>query len=173
MELTVNKSSKLKIIKRYQNRKLYDTQQSCYVTLDDIARMIRTNEEILVIDNKSKSDITSSTLLQILFESEKRASQYAPISILRDIIQHGNGGISGYLCKLGAFSSDLLSKQTYAKHSVDHVLSENSKSIPPLGLNLNFTTETDASSKSVADKAILFGSDNVPATLLPGHKLEY
>ena len=45
-----------KIIKRYQNRKLYDTQQSCYVTLDDIAKMIRTNEDVMVIDNKTKND---------------------------------------------------------------------------------------------------------------------
>jgi polyhydroxyalkanoate synthesis repressor PhaR len=55
-----------KVIKRYQNRKLYDTQQSCYVTLEDIAKMIRNNEDVLVIDNKSKKDITSSTLTQII-----------------------------------------------------------------------------------------------------------
>ena len=56
--LVINKlNSKTKIIKRYQNRKLYDTQQSCYVTLDDIAKMIRLNEDVVVIDNKSKIDI--------------------------------------------------------------------------------------------------------------------
>ena len=49
--MTTKPNSKVKIIKRYQNRKLYDTQQSCYVTLDDIAKMIRTNEEVMVIDN--------------------------------------------------------------------------------------------------------------------------
>ena len=43
-----------KIIKRYQNRKLYDTQQSCYVTLDDIAKMIRADEDVMVIDNKTE-----------------------------------------------------------------------------------------------------------------------
>ena len=43
-------TTKVKIIKRYQNRKLYDTQQSCYVTLDDIAKMIRASEEVMVID---------------------------------------------------------------------------------------------------------------------------
>ena len=66
-------NKKLKIIKRYQNRKLYDTQQSCYVTLDDIAKMIRNNEEVKVIDNKTKNDITASTLTQIVFESEKKS----------------------------------------------------------------------------------------------------
>jgi polyhydroxyalkanoate synthesis repressor PhaR len=99
-------STKTKIIKRYQNRKLYDTQQSCYVTLDDIAKMIRTNEDVMVIDNKTKNDITAATLTQIIFEAEKKASQYAPLFTLREIIQNANGSISSYLAKLGAFPKD-------------------------------------------------------------------
>ncbi len=95
-----------KVIKRYQNRKLYDTQQSCYVTLDDIAKMIRSNEEVTIVDNKTKRDITASTLAQIIFESEKKASDYAPLTVLRDIIQHTNGSMSGYLAKLGVFKAE-------------------------------------------------------------------
>lgn len=98
--------SNVKIIKRYQNRKLYDTQQSCYVTLEDIAKMIRNNEEVMVIDNKTKRDITAATLTQIIFEAEKKASEYAPLNTLREIIQHGNGSISSYLAKLGAFPAN-------------------------------------------------------------------
>jgi polyhydroxyalkanoate synthesis repressor PhaR len=110
--MIMNKAnSKVKIIKRYQNRKLYDTQQSCYVTLDDIAKMIRTNEEVMVIDNKSKNDITAATLTQIIFEAEKKASQYAPLFTLREIIQSGNGSISNFLAKLGAFPQDYMTKQ--------------------------------------------------------------
>jgi polyhydroxyalkanoate synthesis repressor PhaR len=111
MNTTVKASMRMKIIKRYQNRKLYDTQQSCYVTLDDIAKMIRNNEEVMVIDNKSKNDITAATLTQIIFESEKKASQYAPLFTLREIIQTGNGSISGFLAKLGAFPADYAEKQ--------------------------------------------------------------
>ncbi len=88
-----------KVIKRYQNRKLYDTQQSCYVTLEDIAKMIRANEEVLVVDNKTKKDITSSTLTQIIFEAEKKAKNYISIETLREIIQTGTGSISSYLEK--------------------------------------------------------------------------
>ena len=88
-----------KVIKRYQNRKLYDTQQSCYVTLEDIAKMIRNNEEVLVVDNKTKKDITSSTLTQIIFEAEKKAKNYISIETLREIIQTGTGSISSYLEK--------------------------------------------------------------------------
>ena len=106
-EMILNKTStRTKIIKRYQNRKLYDTQQSCYVTLDDIAKMIRNSEDVMVIDNKTKNDITAATLTQIIFEAEKKASQYAPLFTLREIIQNGNGSISAYLAKLGAFPKD-------------------------------------------------------------------
>ncbi len=114
-------NSKTKIIKRYQNRKLYDTQQSCYVTLDDIAKMIRTNEDVMVIDNKTKNDITAATLTQIIFEAEKKASQYAPLFTLREIIQNANGSISSYLAKLGAFPKD------YAKVETVAVAHENGK----------------------------------------------
>lgn len=104
-----------KIIKRYQNRKLYDTQQSCYVTLDDIAKMIRSSEDVMVIDNKTKNDITAATLTQIIFEAEKKASQYAPLFTLREIIQNGNGSISSFLAKLGAFPQDYAEKQAKAQ----------------------------------------------------------
>ena len=50
----------VKVIKRYQNRKLYDTNQSCYVTLDEIAQMIRNGDDLQVIDNKTKADITAT-----------------------------------------------------------------------------------------------------------------
>lgn len=114
--MTTNRpNAKTKIIKRYQNRKLYDTQQSCYVTLDDIAKMIRTSEDVMVIDNKTKNDITAATLTQIIFESEKKASQYAPLFTLREIIQNGNGSISSYLAKLGAFPQDYAEKQAAAQ----------------------------------------------------------
>lgn len=96
-------TNRAKIVKRYQNRKLYDTQQSCYVTLDDIAKMIRANENVIVIDNKTKNDITAATLTQIIFEAEKKAGQHSPLSTLREIIQYKNGSISAYLAKLGAF----------------------------------------------------------------------
>jgi polyhydroxyalkanoate synthesis repressor PhaR len=102
-ETTSKAGARTKIIKRYQNRKLYDTQQSCYVTLDDIAKMIRNKEDVMVIDNKTKNDITAATLTQIIFEAEKKSAQYAPLFTLREIIQNGNGSISSYLAKLGAF----------------------------------------------------------------------
>lgn len=124
--LSTNQDStkKVKIIKRYQNRKLYDTQQSCYVTLDDIAKMIRADEDVMVIDNKTKNDITSATLTQIIFESEKKASQYAPLFTLREIIQHANGSISSYLAKLGAFPKEYIVKSAQPSTSSSKSTSE-------------------------------------------------
>jgi polyhydroxyalkanoate synthesis repressor PhaR len=77
-----------KIVKRYANRKLYDTERSCYVTLEDIAVMIKAGEEVRVVDNKSGEDLTSVTLAQIIFETEKKSS-FMPLAVLRDIIQNG------------------------------------------------------------------------------------
>ncbi len=115
-------STRTKIIKRYQNRKLYDTQQSCYVTLDDIAKMIRASEEVMVIDNKTKNDITAATLTQIMFEAEKKAAQYAPLFTLREIIQNGNGSISSYLAKLGAFPADYHKNQPAPAPAITEVV---------------------------------------------------
>ena len=83
-----------KTIKRYQNRKLYDTDRSCYITLDDLAKMIRQGDEIVVIDNKTQKDITSNTLTQIIFESEKKSKTLIPAKLLTDIIKSGGGSIS-------------------------------------------------------------------------------
>lgn len=84
------------LIKRYQNRKLYDTQNSCYVTLDDIATMTKDGEEIRVIDNKSKEDLTAVTLAQIIFEEEKKKKSLLPLSALRKIIQDGGESIKDF-----------------------------------------------------------------------------
>ena len=82
---------KAKIIKRYQNRKLYDTDASCYVTLDEIAEMIQQGEEVAVVDNRNQKDITAATLTQIIFEKQKRSETPIPIATLRHIIQQGDG----------------------------------------------------------------------------------
>lgn len=93
------KMEKAKIIKRYQNRKLYDTDASCYVTLDEIAEMIQQGEEVMVVDNRNQKDITAATLTQIIFEKQKRSESPVPISTLRHIIQQGDGSFSSFLSR--------------------------------------------------------------------------
>jgi polyhydroxyalkanoate synthesis repressor PhaR len=84
-----------KVIKRYTNRKLYDTVESRYVTLDEIAQMIKAGAEVKIIDNRSKEDLTSVTLAQIIFEEEKKRSQM-PLGVLREIIRHGGEAVAGF-----------------------------------------------------------------------------
>jgi polyhydroxyalkanoate synthesis repressor PhaR len=92
-----------KIIKRYQNRKLYDTHESSYVTLDEIAKMIKAGEDLRVIDNKTKNDITAATLTQLLYESERRAKTQPSVDLLKEIIRHGDGSFSSFIqAKLGS-----------------------------------------------------------------------
>ena len=80
----------VRIIKRYANRKLYDTESSSYVTLHEIARFVREGEDVQIIDNNSKEDITNVTLAQIIYEEEKKGgSEPRRGHSLRNFIQEG------------------------------------------------------------------------------------
>lgn len=78
-----------RVIKRYANRKLYDMSQSCYVTHDEIARLVKEGEDVRIIDNRTKEDLTSLTLTQILWNEEKRQKKSLPLEKLRDMLQTG------------------------------------------------------------------------------------
>ena len=92
-----------KVIKRYTNRKLYDTVESRYVTLDEIAEMIKAGGEVKVIDNRTKDDLTAVTLAQIIFEEEKKSSRTSMKTLLglirqgSEVAQQMVGGASGDL----------------------------------------------------------------------------
>jgi len=85
-----------KLIKRYANRKLYDTKRSCYVTLDEIAQMVQTGEDVKIVDNKTKEDMTAVTLAQIIFEQEKKVAKM-PLSVLRGMIQSGGEALAEFV----------------------------------------------------------------------------
>lgn len=87
----------IKVIKRYENRKLYDTGESRYVTLEDIARLLRDNQDVKVVDNKTGEDLTSITLAQILFEEEKRRKSLLPLVTFKRIIQYGGESLQELL----------------------------------------------------------------------------
>jgi polyhydroxyalkanoate synthesis repressor PhaR len=75
-----------RIIKRYSNRKLYDTKDSRYVTLLQIAEMVRGGEEVQIIDNNTKDDLTEVTLAQIIYEEQKAHSRNVPLQTLKELI---------------------------------------------------------------------------------------
>lgn len=95
----MKKDSSVRIVKRYQNRKLYDTQNSCYVTLDEIGQMVKLGEDVKVIDNRSGDDLTSITLTQIIFEEEKKKKSLLPLATLKKIIQSGGESLASLIQK--------------------------------------------------------------------------
>ena len=74
-------------IKKYANRRLYNTSTSKYVTLDDLAQMVKEGTEFQVVDAKSGDNITRSVLTQIIFEEESKGQNLLPVSFLRQLIQ--------------------------------------------------------------------------------------
>ena len=82
------------IIKRYPNRKLYDTEAKKYITLDGIAALIRKGEEIIVIDHTTDEDLTAVTLTQIIFEQEKKSGGFLPQSVLTGLVQAGGDTVN-------------------------------------------------------------------------------
>jgi polyhydroxyalkanoate synthesis repressor PhaR len=73
-------------IKKYANRRLYDTESSAYITLDRLAQMVREGREFEVVDAKSGEDITRQVLTQIIVEEEARGSTMLPLSFLKQLI---------------------------------------------------------------------------------------
>jgi polyhydroxyalkanoate synthesis repressor PhaR len=89
-------SANTKIIKRYTNRKLYDTEESRYVTLEEIAEMVKNGADVKIVDNRTKEDLTSVTLAQIIFEEEKRQNQM-PLGVLKRIIRGGGTVVTEFI----------------------------------------------------------------------------
>jgi polyhydroxyalkanoate synthesis repressor PhaR len=95
----MKKDPTVRIVKRYQNRKLYDTHNSCYVTLDEIGLMVKQGEDVKIIDNRTGDDLTTVTLTQIIFEEEKKKKSLLPLSTLKNIIQSGGESLASFFQK--------------------------------------------------------------------------
>ncbi len=86
-EATVADTDKPLLIKRYASRRLYNTETSDYVTLEDIAGFIRDGREVKIIDLKSGDDLTRQYLLQIIAEHESRGENVLPVTVLNDLVR--------------------------------------------------------------------------------------
>jgi polyhydroxyalkanoate synthesis repressor PhaR len=76
-----------RLIKRYPNRKLYDVEASAYVSLNDIARLIREGETVQIVDNATGEDITAQTLTQVVLDEGKRGASILPTDTLHDLLR--------------------------------------------------------------------------------------
>src|SRR5262245_6249348 len=84
-----------RLVKRYSNRKLYDTSESRYVTLDEIARWVKGGEDVKIVENESGEDLTAVTFAQIILEEERKKNGYLSLPLLRNLIQHGEAALQG------------------------------------------------------------------------------
>lgn len=84
----------IRLIKRYGSRKLYDTEESRYVSLDELAGWIRSGQQIRVIDNKTSDDVTSQTLTQIISEEGRKGTALLPNEMLHELIRIGEQAVS-------------------------------------------------------------------------------
>ncbi len=96
------------VIKRYSNRKLYDSEARRYVRLEEIGEMIRNGEDVRIVDHQTGSDLTSLVLLQVVLEQEKLIGGILPSSILKRIIQKGDKAFEQLRISLHAFSDPML-----------------------------------------------------------------
>ena len=78
------------LLKKYANRRLYDTAQSAYVTLSEVADLIKSGKQVKVIDAKSEEDVTAFILSQIIMEKARKKNALLPVSLLHLIIRHGD-----------------------------------------------------------------------------------
>ena len=93
--------SKKIVIKKYPNRKLYNTDTASYISYRDIVEMIKTGHSVMVVDNRTKQDITRFTLTQILFQKEREFLKSLPESTLESAIKQERGLISQSLSTFG------------------------------------------------------------------------
>ena len=112
------------IIKRYPNRKFYDTEEKRYITLEDISARIRSGREIQVLDQASGGEITSVVLSQIIFEQEKKRTGFVPRSVLTGLVQAG-GFTMGRMRKALANPLELIKHiDEEIEHRIDQLIKQ-------------------------------------------------
>ena len=99
------------IIKKYANRRLYNTDTSTYVTLEDLAEMVRSERDFVVFDAKTGEDRTHSVLTQIIVEQESRGTNLLPIGFLRQLISFYGDSMQRLVPSYLEFSLDSLTRQ--------------------------------------------------------------
>lgn len=104
------------LIKKYGNRRLYDTDDSRYLTLEELATKIRTGREIRIIDAKSEQDITQATLAQLIFEGE--TSKLLPVNLLMQLIRLGDDSVGEFFGRYVTWALDLYMQAKRGVHNV-------------------------------------------------------
>jgi len=120
--------SMIRVIKRYESRKLYDTEESRYIALDDIAKWVRDGQEVQVLDNATNEDVTSQILTQIIHEEGKRGTSFLPTELLHALVREGEKAVvsgveqvQGRVDRLVKASIDRLAPVRRAREEMAHL----------------------------------------------------
>lgn len=84
----------IRLIKRYESRKLYDTEESRYVSLEEIAGWVRQGQEVRVVDNGTNTDVSAQTLTQIILDEGRRGTAFLPSELLHDLVRLGERAVT-------------------------------------------------------------------------------
>ena len=120
--MTSTKKSAERLIKKYPNRRLYDTQTSSYITMADVKQLVLGNEDFVVVDAKSNEDLTRSILLQIILEEEANGQPMFSSSALTQIIRYYGHAMQGMM---GSY----LEKNIQVFIDIQNKMTENSKGV--------------------------------------------
>jgi len=108
----------IRVVKRYGSRKLYDTEDSRYVSLDDLASWIREGQELQVIDNATGDDVTAQTLAQVILELSRAGKAVPPAELLHEMIRRGGEAVASGVDQL--------------QHGVDRLLQASVERLGPV-----------------------------------------
>jgi polyhydroxyalkanoate synthesis repressor PhaR len=108
----------VRLIKRYESRKLYDTEESRYVSLEDIAGWVRSGQEVRVVDNATSEDVTQQTLTQIILDEGRKGTSFLPNELLHELVRMGERAMSSGVEQL--------------QHGVDRVLKASVDRLAPV-----------------------------------------
>jgi polyhydroxyalkanoate synthesis repressor PhaR len=125
MEETVSTEQKPLLVKRYASRRLYNTETSDYVTLEDIAGFIREGRDVQIIDLKSGDDLTRQYLLQIIADHESRGDNVLPVNVLTDLVR-------SYTTQANSIVPEFLSMSFDMMRAGQTQLMQNMESINPM-----------------------------------------
>ena len=141
------------VIKRYPNRKLYDTAAKQYISLERVAEIIRAGQEIQVVDHATGEDLTTLTLMQIIVEQEKRHSGFLPVNVLTDLVQAGGN-------TLAALRRGLLGPLEDLRRQVDEEIVRRVEKLVSLG------ELAEEEGKRLASRLVSVGGSMGPGDLL-------
>ncbi|MGE0641927.1 MAG: polyhydroxyalkanoate synthesis regulator DNA-binding domain-containing protein [Thermoanaerobaculia bacterium] len=117
-----------RLIKRYESRKLYDTEESRYVSLEELAEWIRGGHEVEVVDNGTGADVTAQMLTQIILDEGRKGTAFLPSDLLHELVRAGQkaveSGVEGVQQKMSRFfhaSVDRLAPVKKAREEMDRL----------------------------------------------------